>query len=43
MSARKIRVLIVDDSMVIRQILNDVISEAPDMEVVGMAATGSRP
>ncbi len=40
MSTRKIRVLIVDDSMVIRQILSDLISETPDMEVVGMASDG---
>lgn len=40
MSARKIRVLVVDDSMVVRRIWADMISEAPDMEVVGMASDG---
>jgi len=40
MSARKIRVMVVDDSMVIRRILSDIISETPDMEVVGMASDG---
>jgi two-component system chemotaxis response regulator CheB len=40
MTSRKIRVLIVDDSMVIRQILHDIISDTPDMEVVGMACDG---
>ncbi len=40
MAARKIRVLIVDDSTLIRRILSDIISEAPDMEVVGTASDG---
>ncbi|MCS7305246.1 MAG: chemotaxis response regulator protein-glutamate methylesterase [Thermoguttaceae bacterium] len=40
MNHRKIRVLIVDDSMVIRQMLSDLISQMPDMEVVGMASDG---
>lgn len=33
----KIRVLIVDDSAVIRKLLNHIISSQPDMEVVGLA------
>jgi len=37
---RKIRVLVVDDSAVMRRILSDLIAEAPDMEVVGTAADG---
>ena len=36
----KIRVLIVDDSVVIRKILTDVLNEDPQIEVVGAAATG---
>ena len=36
----KIRVLIVDDSVVIRRILTDELSKDPDIEVVGTAATG---
>ncbi len=36
----KIRVLIVDDSVVIRRILTDELSKDPDIEVVGSAATG---
>jgi len=36
----KIRVLIVDDAVVIRKILSDTLSEAPDIEVVGVAANG---
>lgn len=35
---RKIRVVIVDDSALIRGILSDIISSQPDMEVVGAAA-----
>jgi two-component system chemotaxis response regulator CheB len=34
----KIRVLIVDDSRMIRDILKDILAEQPDMEVVGAAA-----
>jgi two-component system chemotaxis response regulator CheB len=37
---RKIRVLIVDDSVVIRRLLSDVISADPQMEVAGYAANG---
>jgi two-component system chemotaxis response regulator CheB len=36
--ARKIRVLVVDDSALIRQVLSAIINEEPDMEVVGAAA-----
>lgn len=34
---RKIKVLIVDDSAVVRQTLQDVLSSAPDIEVIGAA------
>jgi two-component system, chemotaxis family, protein-glutamate methylesterase/glutaminase len=34
---RKIRVLIVDDSAIVRRILSEALSEAPDLEVVGTA------
>ena len=36
----KIRVLVVDDAVVIRKILTDVLSADPDIEVVGTAANG---
>jgi len=36
----KIRVLVVDDSVVIRRLLTDELSKDPDLEVVGTAATG---
>ena len=36
----KIRVLIVDVSVVIRRLLTDELSKDPDIEVVGSAATG---
>ncbi len=36
----KIRVLIVDDAVVIRRLLSDVLGSDPDIEVVGMAANG---
>ena len=36
--AKKVKVLIVDDSAVIRQILSQIISSHDDMEVVGTAA-----
>lgn len=36
----KIRVLVVDDSVVIRKILSDVLSEDPDIEIAGVAANG---
>src|SRR6476620_4985217 len=35
---KKIRVLIVDDSAVIRQLLSSILSEDPEIEVVGTAA-----
>jgi len=38
MTAKKIRVLIVDDSAVVRQTLNEVLSSDPDIEVIGTAA-----
>ena len=36
----KIRVLIVDDSVVIRRILSEELSKDPALEIVGKAATG---
>jgi chemotaxis response regulator CheB len=36
----KIRVLIVDDSAVIRRLLSDLLQADPEIEVVGMAANG---
>ena len=36
----KIRVLIVDDSAVIRRLLSDLLKEDPQLEVVGMAGNG---
>jgi two-component system, chemotaxis family, protein-glutamate methylesterase/glutaminase len=38
MNASRIRVLIVDDSAVVRQTLSDVLSSDPEIEVVGTAA-----
>jgi two-component system, chemotaxis family, protein-glutamate methylesterase/glutaminase len=40
-SSRKIKVLVVDDSVVIRKLLRSVIDAEPDMEVVNTAADGS--
>jgi len=37
---RKIRVLIVDDSTVIRRLLSDILAEDPEIEVAGTAANG---
>lgn len=37
---RKIRILIVDDSVVIRRLLSNLLSEDPMLEVVGTAANG---
>lgn len=37
---RPIRVLVVDDSAVVRRILTDVISEDPELEVAGTASNG---
>jgi two-component system, chemotaxis family, protein-glutamate methylesterase/glutaminase len=39
-SMAKIRVLIVDDSVVIRRMVSDVLSSEPDIEVAGTAADG---
>ena len=36
----KIRVLVVDDSFVVRRVVTDELAVQPDIEVVGMAATG---
>ena len=36
----KVRVMVVDDSVVIRKILTDVLNEDPDIEVVGTASNG---
>jgi two-component system chemotaxis response regulator CheB len=36
----KIRVLVVDDSVVIRRLVTDVLTSDPDIEVVGVAANG---
>lgn len=38
--ARPIRVLITDDSVVLRRLINDVLSGDPDIEVVGTAVNG---
>jgi two-component system, chemotaxis family, protein-glutamate methylesterase/glutaminase len=37
---RKIRVLVVDDSVVIRKLLTDILSKDPEIEVVGIASNG---
>lgn len=37
---RRIRVLIVDDSVVIRRLLTDILGQDPEIEVVGIAANG---
>lgn len=42
MAPKNIRVLIVDDSAVIRHIIRDYVSDAPGMEVAGMANSGQR-
>lgn len=36
----KIRVMVVDDSVVIRRLLTDILGQAPDVEVVGVAPNG---
>lgn len=36
-STRKIRVLVVDDSAIVRKLLADAIRQEPDMEIVGVA------
>ena len=38
---RRIRVLVVDDSVVIRKLLTDILSSDPEIEVVGGAASGA--
>ncbi len=37
---KKIRALVVDDAVVVRRMVSDVLSEDPDIEVVGTAANG---
>jgi two-component system chemotaxis response regulator CheB len=37
---RKIRVLVVDDSVVIRRLLSDILTQDPQIEVVGTASNG---
>jgi two-component system chemotaxis response regulator CheB len=37
---RKIRVLVVDDSVVIRRLLTDILSADPEIEVAGTAPNG---
>ncbi|KMP10962.1 chemotaxis protein CheY [Candidatus Nitromaritima sp. SCGC AAA799-A02] len=37
---RKIRVLVVDDSVVVRKIVTDILSADPEIEVAGVAANG---
>ncbi|MGA9306835.1 MAG: response regulator, partial [Candidatus Sulfotelmatobacter sp.] len=36
----RIRILVVDDSVVIRRVLSDTLSEDPGLEVVGTASDG---
>ena len=36
----KIRVIVVDDSVVVRRVISDVLSEDPELEVVGTASNG---
>ena len=36
-AARKIRVLVVDDSAIVRKVLADVLNQQPDIEVAGTA------
>lgn len=38
---RRIRVLIVDDAVVVRRLLSDIIAGDPELEVVGTAASGT--
>lgn len=40
MLKRPIRVLVVDDSLVMRQMISDILAAAPDIEVVGKATDG---
>jgi len=39
-SPRRIRILVVDDAVVVRRMVTDVLSEDPEIEVVGAAANG---
>ena len=39
---KKIRVLVVDDSIVVRRIISDVLAAEPDIEVIGTASNGKR-
>src|SRR5271163_4270470 len=39
---RKVRVLVVDDSVVIRRIISKTLNNDPDFEVVGFAVNGVR-
>lgn len=41
MDTRKIRVLVADDSQLIRELFSDWIGQSPEMEVVGTSATGA--
>jgi len=38
---RKIRILVVDDAVVVRKLLTDVLSEDPEIEIAGIAANGN--
>lgn len=38
----KIRVIVVDDSFLIRKVISDMINEEPDMEVIGEASDGNK-
>ena len=38
-----IRILVVDDSLVIRKVLSDTLSKDPELEVVGQPATDESP
>ncbi len=40
MSHRKIRVLVVDDSALVRKLLRDILSSDPELEVIGTASNG---
>ncbi|MEW6519405.1 MAG: chemotaxis response regulator protein-glutamate methylesterase [Thermodesulfobacteriota bacterium] len=40
MTARKIRVLVVDDTVLYRKVLSDILARIPDVEVVGTASNG---
>lgn len=39
---RKIRILVVDDSAVVRRLLTDLLNQDPELEVVGMAGNGEQ-